>query len=154
MERNNFMSLQQCRACFILTIKYFTKFFHCFLPCKCRTMDDVLRNLSLNITQALSKDTRFLHLLQMHSPSWLTQLFATQTKCPCAPSFLTRHIQSGAFFDAVGTGKGLGASRMQMPPTLCQCLEKGYSGAHPHESQEPGSIIWKDHQPIGTGSQD
>lgn len=115
MERNNFMSLQQCRACFILTIKYFTKFFHCFLPCKCRTMDDVLRNLSLNITQALSKDTRFLHLLQMHSPSWLTQLFATQTKCPCAPSFLTRHIQSGAFLMPQAQGKD-----WELPE--CKCL--------------------------------
>lgn len=32
---------------------------------------------------------------------------------------------------------------MQKPPALCQCLQTGYSGAHPPDSQEPGMSFGK-----------
>jgi len=32
---------------------------------------------------------------------------------------------------------------------FCQYLDKGSSCAYPHETQEPGSIIWEDHHQLG-----
>ena len=58
----------------------------------------------------------------------------------------------GCIFDAEDTGNELGVSWMQKPPARCQCLDKSYLDADLHENQ--GGIIWKDHQPTGTGSQD
>lgn len=141
-----------CRACLIYTIKFFTKFFHCFPPCPCRTMDNALRNFSLNISQALPEGTRVLHLSQRHSLRLLRHLHHKWNASVWPPSWPGRCIV--VLFDAGGTVHQLGTSRTQKPSALCQCWEKGYSGAHPQENQEPGSIIWKDHGPVGTGSQD
>lgn len=58
----------------------------------------------------------------------------------------------GCIFDAEDTGNELGVSWTQKTPALCQCLDKSYLDADLRENQ--GGIIWKDHQPTGTGSQD